>query len=266
MRERIVTAAVGIPIVALALFLTNSPLIIFLVAIVIIASLVELVRLLGGGALDWALIAIGALLCFAALVAALSVEVPHFTLIFFLVWVLGIAGCHWAHDSAPARLLMPGYIIAPLALILVTYLYDAKEPTTWTFDRPILLAILPLWAGDSAAYFVGRAFGKHPLAPSISPKKTWEGAIANFIACVLTAVGIAFLTGMNLRFGLGAGIICGVLGQVGDLFQSALKRRAGLKDSGSLLPGHGGILDRIDSLLFTIIPVLLIAVAMYRRG
>lgn len=121
-----------------------------------------------------------------------------------------------------------------------------------------LLPLLCLWGGDSAAYFVGRAWGKHKLAPTISPNKTWEGAIANLIACSLVGAGFGPLLGINPLVGLGSGVACGILGQLGDLFESAQKRRVNLKDSGTLLPGHGGVLDRIDSLLFSAPVVCLI--------
>jgi phosphatidate cytidylyltransferase len=135
-----------------------------------------------------------------------------------------------------------------------------SEPSFGPFrwDAPVLIALLPLWAGDSAAIFAGKAFGKHPLAPSISPKKTWEGGIANFLACVLTAYGVGQWIGLPVPHSLAIGASTGILGQVGDLFESWLKRKAGVKDSGTILPGHGGFLDRLDSLLFTAIPAVLI--------
>jgi phosphatidate cytidylyltransferase len=116
----------------------------------------------------------------------------------------------------------------------------------------ILVLFAVIWAGDSAAYYGGRALGRHPLAPKVSPKKTVEGAISGLIASVAggTAIGIWRQIGppwMNLA------AICAltaVAGQIGDLAESALKRSAGVKDSSSILPGHGGILDRLDSLLF----------------
>lgn len=132
---------------------------------------------------------------------------------------------------------------------------------TWRWNVPVLIALLPLWAGDSAAIFAGKAFGKHPLAPSISPKKTWEGGIANFLACVLTAYGVGQWIGLPVAHSLAIGASTGILGQVGDLFESWLKRKAGVKDSGTILPGHGGFLDRLDSLLFTAIPAVVITIA-----
>ena len=115
----------------------------------------------------------------------------------------------------------------------------------------MLLAIVPLWAGDTAAMFAGKAFGKHPLAPKISPKKTLEGGVANLVACMLTAWVLGAWLQIPVVPSLLCGIAAGVFGQLGDLFESWVKRRADLKDSGTLLPGHGGIMDRIDSILFT---------------
>ena len=106
--------------------------------------------------------------------------------------------------------------------------------------------------GDTVAYFVGRWIGKHPVAPRLSPKKTWEGSIASFLGALLVAVAFSRWLNIPLHHLLlmaGAGNIAG---QMGDLLESAFKRSAGVKDSGSLLPGHGGILDRIDALILAI--------------
>lgn len=129
----------------------------------------------------------------------------------------------------------------------------ATVATVFNAKNPILLALLPLWAGDSAAIFAGMAFGRHPLAPSISPKKTWEGAVANLLSCLLAAWGTGVWVGLPTAPSLAIGFLTGTLGQAGDLFESWLKRKADMKDSGTILPGHGGILDRIDSLLPTAI-------------
>jgi phosphatidate cytidylyltransferase len=101
-------------------------------------------------------------------------------------------------------------------------------------------------------YYTGRAFGRRPLAPSISPKKTIEGAIGGLVVAPLVLVAIAhwWLPRLALPLVWGAGLAIVVAGIAGDLFESAMKRAAGVKDSGTLIPGHGGVLDRIDALLF----------------
>jgi len=117
---------------------------------------------------------------------------------------------------------------------------------------------LPVWGGDSLALFVGRKFGKHKLAPLLSPKKTWEGAIGHVVGALVGGFLVAYLNREPVLWALIAACIASVFGQAGDLFESWIKRRAEVKDSGSILPGHGGVLDRIDSLLFAAPVVLLV--------
>lgn len=115
----------------------------------------------------------------------------------------------------------------------------------------ILLGLVAVFAGDTFAYFVGKAFGKRPLSPAISPNKTVEGSLGGLAASVLLGSGYAalFLSGVPPWFALLASAVVGVAGQAGDLFESLLKRAAGVKDSGTLLPGHGGMLDRVDAVI-----------------
>jgi len=118
----------------------------------------------------------------------------------------------------------------------------------------VLLVLLSTFACDIAALFVGRAWGKHRLAPTISPGKTWEGAIGGFIAALASALilyTVLDITDLDYVYIVILGCLIGVFAQLGDLAESSLKRKAGVKDSGSLIPGHGGVLDRMDSLVFT---------------
>jgi phosphatidate cytidylyltransferase len=114
------------------------------------------------------------------------------------------------------------------------------------------MLFLTVWSCDTAAYFAGRSFGKHKLNPEVSPKKTWEGAVAGFFAAVIISFLLRALfvpDDMPFWGALLLGAAAGVTGQISDLAESVLKRSAGVKDSSSLLPGHGGILDRFDSYL-----------------
>ena len=106
------------------------------------------------------------------------------------------------------------------------------------------------WMSDTGALFVGKALGRHKLAPTISPGKTWEGALGGVVTALLTGLGLGLWLHLPLVHALGLAALCAVAGQVGDLCESVLKRDLGIKDFGNVLPGHGGILDRIDSLLF----------------
>jgi phosphatidate cytidylyltransferase len=146
-------------------------------------------------------------------------------------------------------------------------------------NGPSLVAFLlcTVWAGDSTALYVGRAFGKHKMAPGISPGKTWEGAVGS-VAGSLIAAGVLLWLATQLQardiaalsypdetwYWLLLAVVVNIGAQVGDLAESALKRSAGVKDSGSLLPGHGGILDRIDALLLAA-PVLWYAQVIRQR-
>jgi phosphatidate cytidylyltransferase len=108
------------------------------------------------------------------------------------------------------------------------------------------------WGSDTSAYFVGRKFGKTKLAPRISPKKTLEGSAGGLTASVVGAVIMSFfLPGLGPVDAIALGILAGAAGQAGDLLIAGLKRSSGVKDSGGILPGHGGILDRVDALAFT---------------
>ncbi|NIN70896.1 MAG: hypothetical protein GTO46_02950 [Gemmatimonadetes bacterium] len=122
----------------------------------------------------------------------------------------------------------------------------------------LMLPVAITWLGDTVAYFVGKAIGRHELAPVISPKKTWEGAIAGFFATAGGALLYVALTrslvpwAMSAGELLGLGALVAVVGQAGDLVESRFKRECGVKDSSGLLPGHGGILDRLDAMFFVI--------------
>jgi phosphatidate cytidylyltransferase len=135
---------------------------------------------------------------------------------------------------------------------------------SWLLGHAILLRRLPsgaelvlflvgvTWVGESAAYAVGSSVGRRKLAPVISPRKTVEGAVAQVLASLLAALVLwRWLVGdWSVWLVLGAGLMLGVVGQVGDLAESVIKRTLGTKDTGGLIPGHGGVLDRLDSLLF----------------
>jgi phosphatidate cytidylyltransferase len=130
----------------------------------------------------------------------------------------------------------------------------AMYPRTLLLPRGehwVLLGVLAVAVGDTMAYFTGRAIGRRKLAPAISPNKTVEGAVGGLLGSVGCAVLYAhgFLPGIPAGYAAAAGAAVGVFGQAGDLFESLIKRAAGVKDSGTILPGHGGILDRADGIL-----------------
>ena len=149
-------------------------------------------------------------------------------------------------QQAAVDLVAPIYIGAPLGMLVALHMRSGP--------KAVLLLIATIVISDSAQYYTGRAFGKRPLAPTISPKKTIEGAIGGVLFGTLfmaLALPLVFpLTPLLPRVLLGAAVV--IFGIVGDLFESRLKRLADMKDSSHLIPGHGGVLDRIDALLFAI--------------
>jgi phosphatidate cytidylyltransferase len=154
-----------------------------------------------------------------------------------LFWI-AVAPLWLKHGVKGRGLAVAGFlVIVPAALAFVVL--DPRE---------VLLILLLVWIADIAAYFVGRAWGRRKLAPSISPGKTWEGALGGTAAALVYAIILAtFIAGFSWVPYLLAATLVAVLSIVGDLFESAAKRYAAVKDSGALLPGHGGVLDRIDS-------------------
>ena len=119
----------------------------------------------------------------------------------------------------------------------------------------MMVIFLGTWASDSAAYMsgvylAGRYLGRHAFAPTVSPNKTWEGSVAGWLACTIVTTALATFLGAPLLPSIALGIATGILGTMGDLAVSVIKRQVGAKDSGNLIPGHGGMLDRVDSLLF----------------
>ena len=137
------------------------------------------------------------------------------------------------------------YICLPLALIIL--IRTGEGGTFW-----VLALLVIIFAGDTAAYYAGSYLGKHKLCPSVSPKKTIEGSLGGLAANFLVGFTLKLLFLPEVGWGgmLFMCVLLGVVGQIGDLFESVLKRTADIKDSGGILPGHGGILDRIDALLF----------------
>jgi phosphatidate cytidylyltransferase len=181
-------------------------------------------------------------------------ELPSVEAVFFL-FVLGVAALTLG-TKRPLVEALPAAGMSASGLILVAFplSFAVRLHHGTGREGPLLLlfALVITWAGDTAAYFVGRSIGKHALAPHLSPKKTWEGTVASLLGSLIVALIFARFMTVPLPHLLGMAAVGNVAGQVGDLLESAYKRSAGIKDSGSILPGHGGVLDRIDALILAI--------------
>jgi len=230
-----VTAAALIAALLAALFFLPKPWFAALGALVAAAAGFEWARLCRlAGAAAW-LYAVGMGFAFVVLYNTEPRD-PAF-MIAALFWIIAVPLWLW-HEVRARWLDFAGFVvILPAALAFVIL-------------RPleVLLILLLVWIADTAAYFVGRAWGRRKLAPGISPNKTWEGAIGGTAGALVYAIILGtFIEGLLWVPYLLSAALLAVLSIVGDLFESAVKRQAAVKDSGTLLPGHGGILDRIDS-------------------
>ncbi|MFC1979963.1 phosphatidate cytidylyltransferase [Chloroflexota bacterium] len=192
-----------------------------------------------------------------------------------IIWtLLFILSPHFKYDFLTPLLLTSAVILSLICLLFLTQKTEAFVSWAWTMAGILYIgwllsylvalrglddtggwvffALFTTFGCDTAAFFVGRALGRHRLAPYISPGKTWEGAVAGVFGAMIMSLVLVML--LNLPIGYGMTIVLSllvsILGQFGDLIESLLKRNVGVKDSGKLLPGHGGFLDRIDSIVF----------------
>jgi phosphatidate cytidylyltransferase len=287
--KRVVTAAILIPIVLILVFLSPRLQWLFTLAVAAVSALA-----------GWEYLALSKR-CganpprIATMVAILALFVvdfrwPDLTPAFFGILGLGLlVYCTFFNpvDETIAGASASIFCLLYTGLTLLALPALREQP-----NGPSLVAFLlcAVWAGDSAAYFVGRAWGRHKMAPAISPGKSWEGAVASVAGSMLVAAGLVGLAALlqgsrdsvflswleracptailsypeDLWYWLGLAAVVNLAGQVGDLAESALKRSAGVKDSGNLVPGHGGVLDRIDALLLAG-PVLWYAQVIHQR-
>jgi phosphatidate cytidylyltransferase len=259
LRTRLITAIIGIPVLVLAVwFDTPLPWFVILAAIWGILAAYEFYRITGVSRS-------AALTCFGMLWVLLFLLRPQFPgeielpllltsgaglSLIMLVFLKNKEGIfnNWAWTMG--GILYAGWLLSYLPALRI----DAGRE--W-----LLLALLATFGSDTAAYFTGKAIGRHRLAPAISPGKTWEGAIAGVLGAVIVSLLFTLDTPVQLSVGYGQAVILGVVvsiaGQLGDLVESLLKRNCGVKDSGKWMPGHGGLLDRMDSVVFAGVAVYL---------
>jgi phosphatidate cytidylyltransferase len=246
--QRLATAAVGIPLIVLVIWVGGG-LFTGVVAGAVLVGVLELQAARRALARPAPLLA-------AALAAALpaAAQLGHDWLTWFVTGLALLPMALLAFAREPRAAVEEWLWSVGVALYLgwlgahFILLREAPLGRDWLF-----FVVLTVWAADTGAYFVGRAVGRRPMAPAISPGKTWEGAAAAELAG-LGAAAVLNAAVLDLELGLGHVVALGLLvpfaGQLGDLAESALKRGLGVKDSSSLVPGHGGIADRLDSLLF----------------
>lgn len=178
----------------------------------------------------------------ASLLSSLSLLFLDFYLAMFIItlYAFWVGHRYWNLDYTSASFL--ALVYGAVLLPAIGFLADVDR-------NLILLLFVIVWSGDTSAYFVGKKFGKHKMTPILSPKKTWEGAVASFTASVIFGTLFIHYVGLSPHY-IGAVVIAAISLQIGDLFESFIKRQVGKKDASNLIPGHGGLIDRIDSLIF----------------
>ena len=144
------------------------------------------------------------------------------------------------------------YVAAPLALLNILATGGAEDGTTYSWLLPITIFLF-IWCNDTGAFFVGCSIGRHKMWERVSPKKTWEGTVGGVVVAMIAGYVMSlFFEQMNVWQWMGMAAVVAVTGTYGDLIESCMKREMGIKDSGNILPGHGGILDRFDSAMLAI--------------
>ena len=192
----------------------------------------------------------------SGIVTNFVIFVPYLlTVIYLFASELYLKNENPVHDWA-YTMLSQMFIALPLSMINILA-FDVQSDGFVHYDMMIpLMLFVFLWVNDSGAYCSGSLFGRHKLFPRISPGKTWEGSIGGGILVLIVAVVVGYLLGdghaLSIPMWMGLGLVVVVLGTLGDLVESLFKRTLGIKDSGNILPGHGGILDRFDSSLMAI--------------
>lgn len=237
----------GIPLVVLAVWHGGIPLLLLIGVLIMlgIKEMMEILAKLGLNPLLWLAVAGGLILLSGVYLYNDGYPGPTITIILFLHLIATVT-------FYPRYSLLDGAgtLMSTLYVGLLTYLYLLRSlPDGWIW---LIFMLACTWACDTAAYFVGTAFGKRKIAPVLSPKKSLEGAVGGLAGSVLTSSLFAYIYPfLSVPKMLLLGLLVGLASEVGDLLESAFKRQAGIKDSSMLIPGHGGILDRIDSWLFT---------------
>jgi phosphatidate cytidylyltransferase len=269
MKRRVATAAVLVPAALAVIYWAPLPLFLVCLSAVILLALREFSRLLGSHGARVRPVSFAAAALMPWLVAFQPGLLPAalvLTLLAVLAASLLISDPAGGIPEATGNLFGILYISLPLSLLL---LFRPEPGPAWP-PRPgheMLAVLLVVWTSDTCAYFAGKAFGRRHLLPRLSPGKTLEGFVAGLVGPVLLMffAGPALLPGRSAGFSATAGGLVAVAGMGGDLFESLLKRSAGVKDSSTLLPGHGGVLDRIDSLL-TAFPAWYLLVTLLESG
>ncbi|MGI6552157.1 MAG: phosphatidate cytidylyltransferase [Bacillota bacterium] len=244
--QRFLTALFGIPLILVVFYLGGIPLLLFSLVIVLM-GLSEFFDLMGR--MGFTPVFSPAYLVSIIILLGTYYDLKPYLgfflwlVVLFFFWYFIVHFPRIALQDVGVSLLGV-YYVAGLYSYLLWARFHLSEGFTWA-----LLMLLLTWTNDTASFFIGTKFGRKRLCPRLSPKKSLEGAVGGLCFTIIIAVIFAFFTNAGYGYLALLGALAAVLGTMGDLFESAFKRFAQMKDSGTILPGHGGVLDRLDSLL-----------------
>ena len=276
MKTRIITAVVGIVVLIGVLFTFDTLIFNLVIAAITLIAIHEIFKALGFGKKEWPLY--GVFVPYTLLIMLSSFQVwrrlvmpASFLMVLFFAIYLVVRNGSVSFSKASGLVMFSGIVI--FCFYSFIRLKELLPKETYGCDAIffILLILCFAWGGDTCAYFAGRAFGKHKLCPVVSPKKTVEGAIGGVLVTVIYSIAadrMEEFTRSNIGVSMYVIIallacVAAVLGIYGDLFASVVKRQCGIKDYGTIFPGHGGILDRFDSVMFIAPFVTMVVIAAF---
>ena len=252
--KRWITALIAVPLIILLILFGSTLMFSVFIGLMVILSVMEYVRMCFGGRAHVELIE-GILLSMVILIAAstgkfplLAASVSGAVIISFISYLFQLHSLKDQPDISVIGKKVLGFIAIPLLMSHLMMIRALPDGIVW-----ILLLFLIAAVGDIAAFFVGSTYGKRKLMPTVSPGKSWEGAIASIVGSLVSASVYKYflMPDIAMTHIVALSLIANILAQMGDLSESLIKRSAGAKDSGSIFPGHGGVLDRLDAFLFS---------------
>jgi phosphatidate cytidylyltransferase len=251
-KTRIITSAIGIPILLGAAYLGGlywSALIVLLASIAL-GEYLAMMRRKGGRPMVLAAYAVAGIILFRL---QLGQYMAGWFLAALMMMILTLLFRYPRSNYEDLALSFLGAVYCGFFFSYALALSDLGKAFPY-----LLIVFVLTWASDCGGYLFGRVWGKHKLVPQLSPAKTWEGAWGAVVLTILTALALKYLTQMievGWIYTIGLGLLASVAGQVGDLLESSIKRYFGVKDSGNIIPGHGGVLDRFDSFML-VLPIV----------
>ncbi|OGT63390.1 MAG: hypothetical protein A3E85_02455 [Gammaproteobacteria bacterium RIFCSPHIGHO2_12_FULL_45_12] len=266
LHKRILTAVILVSLVLAAIFYLSPPYFCLATALLVLVAAWEWTNLMRVTSIAWRVLYL--LIVLLSLFNALFVPASVILASAF-IWWLGVAGLVMVYPRATGWWSSRAFVCGLMGLIVLVPCWAAVNFIRNQMNGIALLLFLfvLIWGADTAAYFIGKQWGKTKLVPAVSPGKSWQGLAGALVFSLVLAFAVLWASGMKgVIWGwfVGFVLIVTLFSVVGDLFESMMKREAGLKDSGTMLPGHGGLLDRIDSLTAAA-PIFALGVALLER-